>query len=67
MSQMTQFVLDHLPLHFLGSLFIMIIGWGAKSLSDLSKNVQSLNTQIAVIIEKINSHEHRIHKLEKRK
>jgi hypothetical protein len=59
-----QFFIDHLPLHFIGSAFLAIAGWAAKSLADLSRNVQNLNVQIAVVIEKINSHETRIQKLE---
>lgn len=65
MPPVIEFMMTHLPTQLFGAAIIGIAGWGAKSLSDLSHNVQALNIQMATIIERINSHENRIILLER--
>lgn len=48
----------------LGSVLALIAAYIASLLADLSKSVQMLNTQIAVVITNIENHDKRISKLE---
>lgn len=41
-----------------------VVFWVGKSISNMSASVEQLNLKIAVLLEKVNSHEHRIAKLE---
>jgi hypothetical protein len=41
-----------------------VVFWVGKSISNMSNSVEQLNLKIAVLLEKVNSHEHRIAKLE---
>ena len=67
MSPMMQFVLDHLPLHFMGMALLGIAGWIGNTLGGMLKNIQTLNVQVAVVLEKLGSHEQRISRLEQEK
>jgi hypothetical protein len=40
--------------------------WVARSISKMSESVEQLNLKMAAVLEKINSHEHRIARLEDR-
>lgn len=48
----------------LGTLLTGILGYIAKTIHDLSTNLQELNIKIAVVVEQISTHEKRIAKLE---
>lgn len=51
----------------LGGLASTIFLRMAKDLDRLVSSVEALNTKIAVVIERLDQHEHRINKLEERK
>lgn len=48
-----------------GFLIVFIAHKIDKSLDTLSRSVQNLNVNLAVVVEKVDSHEGRINKLEK--
>jgi ascorbate-specific PTS system EIIC-type component UlaA len=50
----------------IGFLIVAIGAWIANSLGKLTDSVQALNVSMAVVVEKINSHEERIEKLEQK-
>jgi len=48
----------------LGSVITILIGLSARELSKLRESVQELNIQIAVVVQKVESHEDRLNALE---
>lgn len=61
---------DHLfelLIALIGILLTAILGWIGKGISDLVKNVQVLNEKMVAVLERVNVHESRITRLEKRK
>ena len=48
----------------LGGVLTMISGYVASKLGKLTESIESLNVKIAVVIEKIDSHDHRIKTIE---
>lgn len=67
MSPVFQYLIEHLAVQLIGALLIALVGWCAKSLSEMSRSVQTLNVKLAVVLEKLDTHEHRIAKLETEK
>lgn len=50
-----------------GFMALAIAGWIAKSIDTMKEDLSELNCKIAVIIERIESHDKRISKLEDQK
>lgn len=55
-----------LALSAVGTLLLLVGGYIAKSLQEISKSIQELNLKIAVVISQQSSHEVRIKRLEDR-
>lgn len=47
-----------------GAMALAIAGWIARSIDKMKDDLSELNTKIAVIIERVETHEKRIDKLE---
>lgn len=51
----------------LGGLSTIVLTWIGKNIADLSKHVQALNEKMVLVVEKVNSHEKRLARLESEK